>query len=478
MWARAAGSVYQAELQRLLTLRLGVEWQPDRNNTREIDGFRPAVLRTFSKRTVEIEAELEAAGARYESPALRMRADDEASLATRPAKDHSATPETLLERWESEAREVGLAVGRGLDRSVCWRDPQLRTLGFDDVARWLCDEDTGLCAHNARFGEHDVIEHIAGAAAGRLTVTEITDLAQQFLGSDLVCRLAPKPAVSGWEPARWSTVAHRALEDDTLRLLDHLAARPAAPVPETAVAGSLVAAGFLGDDQANAVRVLCGPGGSVRAVLAPAGYGKTAMAHTAAGCAADDGRPVLAVATTAKAVAELDAAGLPASTIAAFRLDITDDALPAGTIVVLDEISQTSTRDAHTVLAALERCPGGQLWILGDHQQAPAVKAGGIAAEIDVRADVGSIPASRLTVNRRQLDPIDRHALHVLRWGDAHGSQQIRREHGWEHTGGDPPGNGRRRHPRHRRPRPSIDGCVGRVPRRSRRPRRPDPPPT
>jgi hypothetical protein len=284
----------------------------------------------------------------------------------------------LLDRWESEARELDLPVGRDLDWSVCWRDPQLRSPGFDDVARWLCDEDTGLCAHDARFGEHDVIEHIAGAAAGRLTVAEITDLAQRFLGSDLVCRLTPKACASGWEPARWSTVAHRALEDDTLRLLDHLAARQAAPVADTTVAGSLATAGFLGDDQAHAVRVLCGAGGSVRAVLAPAGYGKTAMAYTAAACAVADGRAVLAVATTAKAVAELDAAGLPACTIASFRLDVTDGALPAGTVVILDEISQTSTRDAHTVLAALEHCPGGQLWILGDHQQAPAVKAGGI----------------------------------------------------------------------------------------------------
>ena len=42
VWARAAGSVYQAELQRLLGLRLGVQWQADRNNTREIVGFERA----------------------------------------------------------------------------------------------------------------------------------------------------------------------------------------------------------------------------------------------------------------------------------------------------------------------------------------------------------------------------------------------------------------------------------------------------
>ena len=438
VWARAAGSVYQAELQRLLSLRLGVEWQPDRNNTREIAGFDVQTLRGFSKRTVEIEAELEAAGARYQSPGLRTRADDEASLATRPAKNHTATPQMLFDRWHSEAHELGLPVGWDLEQSVCWRDPPLASIGFDEVARRLVDEETGLCAHDARFAEHDVIEHVAGLAAGRLSTTEIVGLAREFLGSGLVCRLAPKATASRWEPARWSTVVHRRLEDDTVRLVDRLAAIPAAPVGEAVVDDGVAAVGFLGADQAAAVRTLCGPGGSVRAVLAPAGYGKTAMAYVAAGCAAADGRPVLAVATTAKAVAELDAAGLAAQTIASFRLDLVQRPLPAGTVVILDEISQTSTRDAHTVLTALADCPGGQLWVLGDPLQAPAVKAGGIAAEIDTRAATKAIPAAELTVNRRQLDPIDRRALNILRCGDPHTSQQVRRDHGWEHTGATP----------------------------------------
>ena len=61
-----------------------------------------------------------------------------------------------------------------------------------------------------------------------------------------------------------------------------------------------------------AVRMLAGDGASLRAVLSPAGYGKTTMLHTAARAAAADGRPVVAVATTAKAVAELAGAGLDA----------------------------------------------------------------------------------------------------------------------------------------------------------------------
>ena len=148
----------------------------------------------------------------------------------------------------------------------------------------------------------------------------------------------------------------------------------------------------------------------MRAVLAPAGYGKTAMIFAAAQAAVADGRPVLAVATTAKAVAELADAGLAASTIARLRVDLRHAPLPAGTVVVLDEISQTSTRDMHTVLAAVTACPGGQLWVLGDPRQSPSVKAGGIATELEQRIAAGAIPAAELTVNRRQVDPVDRHA--------------------------------------------------------------------
>ena len=160
-----------------------------------------------------------------------MRADDEASLATRPAKDHTATPAALFDRWQTEAAEIGLEIGAGLEGRVCWRDPDLGAVGFDEIAQHLVDDEHGLCAHSARFAEHDVIEHVAALAAGRLSTVEITDIADRFLASDLVVRLTPSTTASGWEPARWSTVAQRSLEDDTLRLLDRLTARAATPIP-------------------------------------------------------------------------------------------------------------------------------------------------------------------------------------------------------------------------------------------------------
>ena len=160
---------------------------------------------------------------------------------------------------------------------------------------------------------------------------------------------------------------------------------------------------------------LTGAGGSLRAVLAPAGYGKTTMLRSAALAATGEGRPVMAVATTAKAVAELSGAGLDARTIARLRIDLADGPLAAGTVVVLDEISQTPTGEVEAVLAAVDACPSGSLWVLGDPRQSQPVGAGGIADHLDRLATDGLIPAARLTVNRRQVDAADREALEMLR---------------------------------------------------------------
>ncbi|HET9077034.1 MAG TPA: MobF family relaxase, partial [Acidimicrobiales bacterium] len=430
-WARAAGSVYQNHLQRALVERLGVGWGPDRHNTRELEGFTRDQLRAFSKRTAQIEAELERRGATYESPGLRMRADDEASLMTRTGKDHSLTPRLLAGRWREEASEVGLAVGVELGRAVCATRLRSEAPGWDELVEVLVDPQSGLCSRSARFGRSDVVERICAVSGGRLSTGEIVGLVERFLESDLVVRLYPESGERA-RPAQWSTVAHRALEDRTLALMDTLAARPAPPIPAEAV-GAVLAGVGLGEDQAAAVEMLAGDGGCLRAVLAPAGYGKTTMLHSAARAAAGAGRPVLAVATTAKAVAELSGAGLDARTIARLRIDLEDGPLRAGSVVVLDEISQTPTDQVEAVLAAVDACPGGQVWVLGDPRQSQPVGPGGIADHIETLAAAGTIRSARLTVNRRQVDPVDREALDLLRQGDAAGSQQLRAEQGWEH---------------------------------------------
>ena len=119
-WAKAAGSVYQEELRRRLSDRLGVGWGPDRNGCREMTGLSEAQLRAFSKRTAQIEAHLAATGASAGGP-QGPDAGRRGGQRGHPArKDRSLTPEHLRGRWDREAAAVGPARRR---RPAGRRDP-------------------------------------------------------------------------------------------------------------------------------------------------------------------------------------------------------------------------------------------------------------------------------------------------------------------------------------------------------------------
>ncbi|MGH8859670.1 MAG: ATP-dependent DNA helicase, partial [Jatrophihabitantaceae bacterium] len=188
----------------------------------------------------------------------------------------------------------------------------------------------------------------------------------------------------------------------------------------------------LGADQINAVSVLCGAGPSVRALVAPAGFGKTTTLHAAARASETAGRQVIALAPTHKAVAELRAAGLDATTIAQFRRHLTDT-VAARTTVIVDEVSLVGTRDAAALIEAVAGMPRAQVWFVGDGRQAQSVAAGGLCVELERLAADGTIAMASLSENRRQRDPAERAALAQFRAGDVEASQTIRTAHGWEH---------------------------------------------
>ena len=432
VWLKASGTVFQSELQRLLTDRLGVVWGPERNGCRDLIGFTAEQRRAFSKRTTAIETVLEAGPEAVLSKKERMRADERASLKTRRRKDRTLTPERLRERWEQEAAEAGIPGPGRVERSICHQTTPAVTLDRDQVFATLVDPDVGLCATEARFNEAHVVERIAALARGRLTVGEIEALAVEFIASDLVVRLAPTGEPTHRRPPEWSTVEHRAVEDAVLAHLDALQQRSDRGIDGPAVFDAVDRASVpLGDDQERAVDVLCAPGAALRVVLAPAGHGKTALTATATHAATTAGRPVVALATTNKAVAELRAVGVDAHTIVRFRLDGAQ--LQPNTVVVLDEVSQVSTRDADTILQAVVSTTGAMLWCLGDADQGRSVRPGGLAVELHRLADGEQIPSAALVVNRRQQDPAERRALRTYRAGGLERSQTLRNEQGWEH---------------------------------------------
>jgi conjugative relaxase-like TrwC/TraI family protein len=117
----AADAIYRATYQRELSRALGVEWTAaDTYGNRELQGISEELVRSFSKRTGQIDAEVErlAADGGERTPRLVKWAVH----ATRKPKGHEAA-DTLYGRWRAEAAEWSVdpdAVVRQVTRRTPW----------------------------------------------------------------------------------------------------------------------------------------------------------------------------------------------------------------------------------------------------------------------------------------------------------------------------------------------------------------------
>src|SRR5512133_102789 len=101
----AADAIYRASYQRELARTLGVEWTAaDSHGNRELAGVPEELVRLFSKRAGQINAELDrlTADGRERTPRLVKWTVH----ATRKPKQHE-TSDTLYSRWRQEATERG-----------------------------------------------------------------------------------------------------------------------------------------------------------------------------------------------------------------------------------------------------------------------------------------------------------------------------------------------------------------------------------
>src|SRR4029450_1343998 len=102
----AVDAIYRAASKRELVRTLGVEWTPaDSHGNRELAGVPAELVRLFSKRAGQIDAELDRLG--EEGGGRAPRLVKWTVHATRKPKQHE-TSDTLYSRWRQEAAELGV----------------------------------------------------------------------------------------------------------------------------------------------------------------------------------------------------------------------------------------------------------------------------------------------------------------------------------------------------------------------------------
>jgi conjugative relaxase-like TrwC/TraI family protein len=225
----AADAIYRATYQRELIRRLGVEWtMADRHGNRELEGMPEELIRLFSKRTDQIDQEVERlqAAGRERTPRLVKWAVH----ATRKPKEHEA-PDTLYGRWRTEAAERGHYPDT-LVRHVTGRTREDLVVSERTVAEVfdrLASPD-GLTAHASTFARQDVIAALGGQLAGA-SRAELEELADRFLSERAVAVVAERTL----EERRWSTPELLAVEQQLVAAATGRAGEETAVVSHDAV---------------------------------------------------------------------------------------------------------------------------------------------------------------------------------------------------------------------------------------------------
>jgi conjugative relaxase-like TrwC/TraI family protein len=410
--AKTAAALYEAELRRLLTEQLGVDWSYGESHP-EIAGVDEEVCDHYSKRHQEAlaavtERGLDATPRAMQTAVLNTRRAKKAQSAqwSSEARDYGIEPdadEGLRERWRREAREAGLPPLQ-LD-TILNRNPQ-HVVDVEAFSEELAGPN-GLTEQRSTFTRRDVIQAYAGLPG--IGALDAIRMADQFLAGGEIVSLGRR---NGGEE-RFTTWGLLGAEDRLVRFARDGASAGVAVADEETVEAA-IRNRRLSDEQAEMVRRLCSSGSALEVVVGRAGTGKTYALGAAREAWEAAGVPVIGAALSAAAAGELQRGAelTAASTVAKRIIDTYKEGLPEGCVLILDEASMIDTRSMSQLARAVEKAHGKMI-LVGDPKQLPAIEAGGVFARL--AREAGFI---ELTEVRRQESVEDRAALAEVRHGD------------------------------------------------------------
>ena len=368
------------------------------------------LVRGFSKRTGQIDAELDRLGA--DGGGRTPRLVKWAVHATRKPKEHE-TPDTLYGRWRAEAAERGVDPDT-LVRTLTGRTAnrvQVRTVSAEAVGRLfdrLAGPD-GLTEHASTFTRPDVLVALGAGLAGASRAV-LEGLADRFLAERAVSVVADRRL----EERRWSTPDLLAVEQRLVERVTCRTGEQAAVASHEAVREALAAHPTAGADQQAMVRDLCQGGQGVALVVGRAGTGKTFALGVTRHAWQLDGYRLLAAAPTGIAAISLQGEGFE-DVATCDRLlgdlDRGQETLDSRTVLVVDEAGMLGSRKLGRLLEYADQAQA-KVVLVGDDRQLAAIDAGGGFRALRLR-----LGASELVENRRQQQAWEREALELVRSG-------------------------------------------------------------
>jgi conjugative relaxase-like TrwC/TraI family protein len=395
--AKTASYLYEAHLRHELTMRLGVQWEPVEKGLADIRGFSVEELRAFSTRRAEI---LAAVGDGASARAMQV-----AALETRKAKDRDLTDESMREGWRAKAEEVGLD-----------RDAIATRLGHERPGPSVVTMqavERSVTARVSHFERRDAIRAVADNLPHGAPASEVERLADEFLASGSVMRIAETP-----RGARFTTKRIWELERRALAVAGQMQeAKGIGVVDPIVVSRVLASRATMKDDQRMMVERLTRAGEALVVVVGEAGTGKTfATVATAEAWAASAVRTLVA-APTWRAASVLRGEGLDATSVARLLAELDRDgvggrpSLARGSVLLVDEAGMVDSASLARLIEHAHRADA-KLVLIGDPAQLGEIEAGGLFASLVSRTE----PVVLDHVIRHEYD-LDREGARRIREG-------------------------------------------------------------
>jgi len=379
-----------------------------------IAGVPEEVMAVHSKRTAEIDAEMDRLG--YSS----YRAKGIVARNTRASKRHEPA-EDLMARWRSEIESVGWSI-EAMQRSVSeHRRPHSRPerLNEREVVNTALAPDGPLAARKV-FARRHVVVAVAPALFGA-DPSELPRMVNQVLADP---EALPLVATAGARGQVWATATTVATEQAIAAAVERQVTRRDAPEVDEIVARMAIAdqeaasSKHLTVGQRSAVLAVTTSGRGAELVVGVAGSGKTTALAAVREAFESEGFEVIGASTSGQAARTLrNAAGIEQSrTLASltWRLDHGQLQLADRHVVILDEAAMTEDASMLRLLQA-DGDAGAKVVMVGDHRQLGAVGPGG-GFEALVSRYGGAVHV--MEENVRQRNVAERAALEQLRAGD------------------------------------------------------------
>jgi conjugative relaxase-like TrwC/TraI family protein len=403
--AKAAGYLYQAALRAEVTRELGAQWGEVRNGHADLAGIGRPVIEHFSQRRMEIEA------AMAERGVSSAAAAEVAAYRTREAKDYGVEVDERRAEWIARAAEFELSA-ESIEELLS------RGRAHEPAAPGLADGQAALDSleqTRSHFDRRDVICALAGQLGEGAGAAAVEQRADRLLASDRVIEV--HKGSDGLAPTYFTTPRVWEAERRFVEIAEQGRTAGVATVDRATLDAVLERHRYLGDDQRAMVARLLGGGERVVPVAALPGTGKTTALAAAREAWEAAGHQVIGVATARSAAGELADAGVPSTSIAALLIRAEEarsmglQPLRAGTVVLADESSTTSTADSLALAELVCECEG-KLVEIGDPRQIGAIGPGGLYGHL-----TQIVEPSVLTEIRRQRAEVDREIVRLAHEG-------------------------------------------------------------